>query len=93
VGNPELLYVTATNFDPVPYDTLTENPWIPKREVGSSIPVPAWEPDYNFSARPGPAREAVAVETGVVKVLRAQYEAFEWLQHHKAVFPIIKNGP
>jgi len=93
VADPELLYVAATAFDEVPFDKVVESEWAPKREVGDPTPVPAWEPDYDVSARPGPARGGVAVETTVVEVLRAQYEAFGWLREHADVFPIIKKGP
>lgn len=35
----------------------------------------------------------VAVESSSVRVLRAQYEAFDWLKANVDLFPIIKNGP
>lgn len=93
VTDPELLYVSATDFDAVPFKRTSENTYIPKREIGDPTPVAAWAPEYNVSAWPGPPRARVALETASVAVLRAQYEAFQWLEANVARFPLIKKGP
>lgn len=91
-SDPELLHVATSDFDDVPMQKASKYDLDAYKEVGDGTPVPAWAPDYNSTARPGPPRPA-ALETSSVAVLRAQYEAFNWVRENEAMFPVIAKGP
>ena len=91
---PELLHAAATDFDGEVFTKFSKDaPWIPKKEVPDGTPVPAWAPDYNVTAWPGPRRRGLALECAGAAALRAQYEAFDWVNAHAGRFPLIQRGP
>eukprot|EP00878_Enallax_costatus_P008903 GHUV01009307.1.p1 GENE.GHUV01009307.1~~GHUV01009307.1.p1 ORF type:complete len:671 (+),score=115.05 GHUV01009307.1:370-2382(+) len=77
--NPELLALGQTDFDQLAYTQSNPNPLVPAAEVPDSNPVLAWEAEY---MRP-------AVASDVSRVLRASYEAFQWVQGQAQQFPIL----
>lgn len=60
---------------------------------GAPAPVAAWAPVYNASADAGPPRAALPLECQTVKLLQAQFEAYEWLKANMSSFPIVSKGP
>lgn len=77
--NPELLVLGQTNFDQVALTQPNPNAMMPSTEVPDGTPVLAWHADYAVPA----------VDTDISRVLRASYEAFQWVQSQAEHFPIL----